>query len=64
VSEFTWWYKRASERVRHLDDGTTMRGFTVFFRELKMLRGARYIQLMLPDGRVIMVPGSKARWLA
>ncbi len=40
-----------------LPDGSVVRDTTLFFRELKMLRDAGYIQKLLPDGRVVMVLG-------
>ena len=44
--------------VRTLDDGTVVRDFTVYFRELKMLRNAGYVQRKMPNGQIMMVPGS------
>ncbi len=42
---------------RVLPDGSIIRDTTVFFRELKMLIDAGYIQKVLQDGRIVMMLG-------
>jgi hypothetical protein len=39
------------------NDSGEYRDTTVFFRELKMLRDAGYKQKILPNGRILMIPG-------